>query len=131
MLKELQKGICQVRFKKVKDNSIRTILCTLLKGTIPARFEKTVDSIYTSPVDPDIVAIWDIEEGKWKSFKLSRVIEFRDPDEIKKNIKPGHLVKAKLADTLEEMKNDVMENYQKTIERQLEESQRIKNTMKG
>ena len=69
LLKYLSEGICQVSFTKVKDNTNRVLLCTLHASTVPAKFLKSIEMVFNPVEDEDLVAVWDVTDGKWKSFR--------------------------------------------------------------
>lgn len=117
LLKEMLKGICQVSFIKVKDASNRVIYCTLNAGFIPTQFEKSIEKIFSQqPADPDIIPIWDVTEGKWKSFRLSKMNFFLTSDELQSENKIGHATKTQLADTLKQRKQEAQERFQQRVQ---------------
>lgn len=102
-----------------------------MKGTIPAKFENAVDAVYMPQEIPDIVPIWDIEEGAWKSFRLTRVIEFRDSTEIMKVKKTSHTVVSSLQKTLQERRREAKERHDKKVQELKEEAQKAKERMEN
>lgn len=115
LLKNLSEGLCSVTFQKVKDNTIRTILCTLVMDAIPSKFEKTVTKIFDIPENPDIFPIWDVEEGKWKSFKISRMVEFRTGVKKFKEFS-GNKNSNKTNEKMKELKEKVQDDFFKRME---------------
>lgn len=67
----LQSGIATVVFTKA-DGSERTLNCTLKQNIIPV-VEKS-DSAPTKAENPDVLAVWDIENSGWRSFRLDSII---------------------------------------------------------
>lgn len=66
----LKEGIVQVIFEKA-DGSERVMNCTLMESHLP-----TVDE--DSPkrkVNDEVLAVWDIDKGEWRSFRLDSVLE--------------------------------------------------------
>ena len=78
MVEQLNMGTCSVVFEK-KDGTMRTMNCTLcsriLAEKIGAEFvvEETKQN---QQVNTDIVPVWDIESGAWRSFRVDSVKEF-------------------------------------------------------
>jgi hypothetical protein len=116
LLNFLQKGKCKVTFVKVKDGTIRSIFCTLDSKVIPSKYiNENFSKIFTQPENPDLIPIWDIEEGKWKSFKVSKVESFDTPDEFEDTDKDGHYTISKQRQELEERKKAAKEKFKKRV----------------
>ncbi len=78
-LKEkLQHGIGSVEFKK-SDGSIRTLLCTLVPDLLPLvveeydEFGNTIRKA-TKKENPEVLAVWDLDNEDWRSFRYDSVI---------------------------------------------------------
>jgi hypothetical protein len=113
----MMKGICQVSFVKVKDGSNRVIYCTLNGFYIPDQFSKSIEKIFSEqPSDPDIIPVWDIAEGKWKSFRLSKMNFFLTSDELESENKIGHSTRSELADLLKKRKQEAQEKFQQRVQ---------------
>ena len=76
MIEQLHKGICTVEFTKVNGDS-RTMRCTLNAslGNMP----EMPLSESASPVNPDVVKVWDVDANGWRSFKVESVNTFSSP----------------------------------------------------
>lgn len=75
-LRELLKnGIVEVSFVKA-DGTDRVMLCTLDPQKIPAA-PLTESATKTRKENADVLAVWDTENGAWKSFRLDRVTQVR------------------------------------------------------
>ena len=132
LLKHLTEGICQISFTKVKDNSNRVIYCTLHKSFIPTKFAPAVDKIFTEKnLDLDIMPIWDIAEGKWKSFRISNSVYFITSDEIMKENKIAQNTASKLAEQTETKKNEIIEEFRKRVEELKRQAQEARNNING
>jgi len=83
LLKYLVEGTCQVSFTKVKDNSNRILLCTLNPNTIPTKYSESIGKVLEPTLDEDLLPVWEVSEGKWKSFRISKVNMFRT-EEVQK-----------------------------------------------
>lgn len=132
LIDELLKGICQVSFTKVKDGSNRVIYCTLNLLHIPAKYEKSVEKIISQqPVDDDILPIWDITEGKWKSFRISKMSLFVTSDELEKENRTGHNVITKNSEILKERKEKAIQEFKQRIENLKKKAKEVTDRMKG
>lgn len=128
----LVKGICQVSFIKVKDGSNRAIYCTLDYGFIPKQFEQSLEKVITQqPADPDIMPIWDVVEGKWKSFRISKMNFFITSDELQDENKVGHSSKSQLADLLKKRREVAIAKFEETVQDLKEKAKEAKNIING
>lgn len=70
-LKTLLKNfVVSVLFIK-KDGSERTLCCTLQEHIIPTSEPKG-----TKKDNPDVLAVWDVENSGWRSFRLDSVVVY-------------------------------------------------------
>jgi hypothetical protein len=129
LLKFLGEGICQVSFTKVKDNTNRVMLCTLKADQLPAKFEKAIEGIYRPAVDEDLLPVWDVTEGKWKSFRISKIVSFRTPDELVNNDKEGQDVESSQKEILEKRKQTAKQSFEKRVQKQKEQAQKSKENL--
>mgnify|MGYP003335358621 FL=1 len=75
-LKEIiQNGVVTVVFTK-KDGTERTMKCTLLPEYLPQRGQLLVESSNRKE-NTDVLSVWDIDVGDWRSFRLDSVKEIR------------------------------------------------------
>ena len=132
LIENLTQGICQISFTKVKDNTVRRIYCTLNKSFIPTKFAPSVDKIFTekSP-DLDLMPIWDVTEGKWKSFKISKSIYFITSDELVKENKNSHSTVSKIAEETDAKKKQILEDFRKQVADLKRKAQEAKNNING
>lgn len=132
LLKHLTEGICQVTFNKVKDNTSRTIYCTLEPGLLPAKYEESISKIFTDiTADQDIFPIWDMSEGKWKSFRLSRITLFVTADELVTENNKAHSSKSNIAEYQEQTKNELAEKFNQRVENLKKQAEERKNKTTG
>ena len=132
MVQSLVKGICQVSFNKVKDNTTRSIYCTLEKGLIPSRFDKSIDKIFSDPsADADLLPIWDVAEGKWKSFRISKLIFFITPDELIKENTQAHNKVSTISQEMEERKKKLIEDFRARVAELKEKALAARNNING
>ncbi len=67
----LRKGECEVVFTK-KDNTVREMRCTLHPAYLPVQEE---GSGAKKPPNDEVVAVWDLDEQAWRSFRLDSLHE--------------------------------------------------------
>lgn len=74
--KHLKEGIVEVVFTK-KDGTLRTMICTLMEEHIPPVFLNDEEQMQkkTRTVNPDVLAVVDLEAKAWRSFRLDSVTE--------------------------------------------------------
>ena len=66
LVEKLQSNIVQVIFSK-KDGSIRVMSCTLDSKIVPPT------NITNRKKNDEVLPVWDIEKGAWRSFRLENV----------------------------------------------------------
>ncbi len=131
LLKFLAEGMCQVSFTKVKDNSNRILLCTLNPDTIPAKYSDATVKVFQSTSDEDLLPVWDLSEGKWKSFRISKVNIFRTEDELLKPDSSGPDLDSKQKKLIEERKKKALKNSQDKVSSLKEQAQRSKDNLQA
>lgn len=133
LIKLLQEGICQISFTKVKDGTNRVIYCTLNSGFIPTKFEKAINKLMSanSVDDPDILPIWDVTEGKWKSFRITKLVYFLTHDELFDENKEGHNTSSNIVDRITENKQKLYEEFRKRVAELKEKALAAKNNING
>ena len=129
LLKYLVEGICQVSFTKVKDNTNRILLCTLNPGSLPAKFTKAVETVLKPAEDEDLLPVWDVVDGKWKSFRISKVNSFRTPDELTKQDKSGQNVESKQSQELKVRKEKAKKKFEDRVQKQKEQVEQSKKKL--
>lgn len=113
----LKKTKCKVVFTKVKDGSTRSIICTLSPNDLPQRYNQSVDKVFDEePYDADIIPIWDLTEGAWKSFRISKIVSFHILDDDL-NEKEGHIQKSKQQKIMEEKKQTAKEKFAERVKK--------------
>jgi len=115
----------------MKDNTSRTIYCTLVQGFLPAKYEQSIQKIYTEPSGDDIIPIWDMAEGKWKSFKLSRLTLFVTADELVKENKKAYSGKSITQDQKEETQKTIQEEFKDRVQELKEKAEQAKRNING
>lgn len=64
----LKRGLCEVVFTK-KDGSERQMNCTLHPNYLPP----PVEGGRTRADNPEVVPVWDLDEGAWRSFRIDSI----------------------------------------------------------
>lgn len=70
----LQTGIVEVNFVK-KDGTQRKLLCTLMPSELPAQTDLE-EAVQKKTPNPDVLAVWDIENKGWRSFRYDSILGF-------------------------------------------------------
>lgn len=71
----LSGAIADVKFTKT-DGTVREMLCTLRPEYLPA--PSVAESLLTHnkrEENPNVIAVWDINKGDWRSFRIDSIIE--------------------------------------------------------
>ena len=72
IIKRLLSGIWIVVFKKVSDNSIREMKCSLMEEYVGRKQRNTFKKGMTTR--KDVLPVWDIDSKGWRSFRFNTVI---------------------------------------------------------
>lgn len=67
-------GVVEVLFVK-KDGTERRMVCTLKPGLLPAQTDLE-EAVQKKTPNPDVLAVWDLENQGWRSFRYDSVIGF-------------------------------------------------------
>lgn len=90
---------------------------------MPERYSESLDKVFREePYDSDIVPIWDVVEGSWKSFRISKIITFNVIDE-ELDQKEGHVQKSNQQKVMEEKKQQAKTKFADRV-KQIKEKQR-------
>ncbi len=76
----------KILFKKSTTQTMRIIICTLYGDSIPMNFVKSIETTINQQDNLDILPVWDVIKGKWRSFHISNIIsvEIQEKEEKKK-----------------------------------------------
>ena len=72
--KKLREGICKVIFTKANGDT-RVLQCTLNELLLPEQVDLE-EAIQKKKPNPDVLAVWDLENSGWRSFRWDSVKEF-------------------------------------------------------
>ena len=64
----------KILFKKSTTQTTRIMVCTLYGDSIPTNFAKSIQASITQQNNLDILPVWDVIKGKWRSFHISNII---------------------------------------------------------
>jgi hypothetical protein len=67
----LQHSVGEITFTKT-DGSERILKCTLQSKDLPV--VEVVEGKNSKPENPDTLAVWDLENNGWRSFKIASII---------------------------------------------------------
>ena len=70
----LQEEYLKILFKKSTTQTMRTMICTLYGDSIPTSFAKSIEATINQNNNLDILPVWDVIKGKWRSFHISNII---------------------------------------------------------
>jgi hypothetical protein len=76
LLKDLKENIIEVQFTKVNGQS-RTMRCTLMPKYLPASYSENINEQETEKKfhdeNKETLAVWDLQNGGWRSFRIDLV----------------------------------------------------------
>ena len=70
LILQLKDNVCEVNFTKL-NGEVRIMKCTLQDSYIPETTSET-----TKKPNTDILSVWDIEKGAWRSFRVDSLNSF-------------------------------------------------------
>lgn len=71
--KKLHEGICKIIFTKTNGDT-RIMHCSLNESLLPEQVDLEV--VQKKAPNPDVLAVWDVENSGWRSFRWDSVKEF-------------------------------------------------------
>lgn len=80
LLKDIRENAVKVFFTKVNGDK-RVMTCTLREDLLPPNtIMEHLDEMHAKPENKDVIAVWDLEKGGWRSFRVDNVeyVEFVD-----------------------------------------------------
>lgn len=72
--KKLHEGICKIIFTKANGDT-RIMHCTLNESLLPEQTDLE-EAVQKKAPNPDVLAVWDVENSGWRSFRWDSVKEF-------------------------------------------------------
>lgn len=76
LLRDLRSNVIEVHFTKT-DGSNRVMKCTLQTKYLPESFTKSLEEQAQEKDfhqrNPEVLAVWDIENNGWRSFRIDSV----------------------------------------------------------
>lgn len=77
----------KITFKKI-NGATRTIHCTLMESAVSANHQKSLMNVFAQRENLNIIPVWDIIEGTWKSFRIENILSVDDPSDESEKEKP-------------------------------------------
>jgi|DEB0MinimDraft_10_1074344.scaffolds.fasta_scaffold125830_2 hypothetical protein len=74
-IKDLKNGVCKVVFTKANGDN-RVMHCTLNESILPAQ-KDIEEEIQKKKPNPNALAVWDTDNGGWRSFRWDSIKEFK------------------------------------------------------
>ncbi len=111
LLEILSKGKCNVTFVKL-NNTTRKMLCTLNSDLLPGKYSSYTEKIARSSEDPDLLPVWDVEKGDWRSFRISNTLSV---ETIEEKNKEGHSVPSEDAKNKDKKKKNIKKTFQERV----------------
>jgi len=76
MIEQLRQRNCRVIFKKVNGEE-RDMVCTLQESVLPqATKDDPITQKKVREVNPEVLAVWDVNKEAFRSFRVENVISF-------------------------------------------------------
>jgi len=72
--KKLHEGICKIIFTKANGDT-RIMHCSLNESLLPEQIDLE-EAVQKKTPNPDVLAVWDVENSGWRSFRWDSVKEF-------------------------------------------------------
>jgi|694.fasta_scaffold24626_6 hypothetical protein len=80
LIRDLKSNAVRVYFTKVNGDK-RELRCSLKPDLLPPQtIHEHLDEMHNKPENKETVAVWDLDNGGWKSFRIENVeyVEFLD-----------------------------------------------------
>jgi hypothetical protein len=71
LVEGLKRNLMKVNFTKVNGEE-RTMNCSLHESLLP----ESTPSATTKKENLDVIAVWDIDKGAWRSFRLDSITDY-------------------------------------------------------
>lgn len=71
---KLRETICKVSFTKANGEN-RVMHCTLNESMLPEQIDLE-EAVQKKKPNPDVLAVWDVENNGWRSFRWDSLKEF-------------------------------------------------------
>jgi len=72
-MNDLKLHPCEIRFTKVNGEK-RVMHCTLMPEHLPpSTNQQALEEAHRRPENQDTIAVWDLQNGAWRSFRVDSV----------------------------------------------------------
>lgn len=73
LINDLKLHTCRITFTKVNGEK-RVLVCTLLPEHLPNNTNmQALEEAHQNPNNKEAIAVWDLQNGGWRSFRLDSV----------------------------------------------------------
>ena len=73
LLQDLKLHTCKIHFTKINGEK-RVMICTLLPEKLPEGTNRdALEEAHRKPEHKESIAVWDLEKGAWRSFRIDLV----------------------------------------------------------
>jgi hypothetical protein len=79
----LTEGFCKIQFRKATNGRFRSVFGTLDRNKIPAKYTDSIKKTLNGGDDPNLLPVYDMVSGDWKSFYISNVLFLRTEEELR------------------------------------------------
>ena len=79
LIADLKQCVAEIQFQK-KDGSRRTLHATLQPAYLPEEYRGAVNETANRDANPEVLAVWDVDAGQWRSFRLEWVYSVQIKD---------------------------------------------------
>jgi hypothetical protein len=83
LIDQLSKGFCKIQFRKATNGRFRSVFGTLNMKNVPAKHMQGVEKTISGGDDPNLLPVFDMVAGDWKSFYISNVLYVTTEDELR------------------------------------------------
>lgn len=83
LLEHLSQGFCKIQFRKATNGRFRSVFGTLNLKNIPAKYTKSVKETFSGEGNTDLLPVFDMVSGDWKSFYISNVLYVTTEEELR------------------------------------------------
>ena len=76
LIGSLKKGLVEVSFTKM-NGELRVMNCTIQESYLPIQTDIT-EVIQTKSKSNNVLAVWDVDNNGWRSFRKDSILDWRE-----------------------------------------------------
>lgn len=80
-IQRLSANVCEVTFRKKTTGNLREMQCTLDPQHMPIDSFRSLGNLDRYEIESDVVPVWDMGKGAWRSFDIRTVLNFNEIQE--------------------------------------------------